>query len=188
MNILSRQITILILIGTLLFSCSAKFRGMRFEPKEFKTVEVESGEIHEMSPEEPIPGWTGIVISVPEKAFYPGSKELPVFPICGYYSLAVSAIEERNEPMNICILNLDTDSLFQGYMIKRNPNPKVPRPTPEGYIPPPVNKNLKIGGYFNPNALIHVGLPLVSGKYEVYMEYGGYTSNKEQVEIIRFEE
>ena len=169
----------------LLPSCSNRIKGMEYRPKEYSKVISDHDEPNDCSPEEPPPGWSGIEINVPEMAIVERRDILPVIPICGYYKLKVVDMERTDAPMKIVIRELKTDSIFVGSVIRPQKNTPLLPERPEGFEPEPTDPRLKVGGFFNTNAMDHVPLRMEPGEFEIYIEYGGQTSNIKKI-LVKF--
>jgi hypothetical protein len=148
---------------------------MEFKPEKFGKVLLNTSVASECSPPEQLPTWRGIIINAPETIKGRVGDSGISIPICGYYQLAMDALEASG-PMRFVVKHKDSDSIYRGAMIEEDASPDVPSPN-EKALSPEQMKRMASGSYFNPDLLRYVKMPTAPGSYDVYAEYAGAKSN-----------
>lgn len=164
---------------------------MEFKPKFFGDVKVNINESGSYSPDRLPPGETGIRIRTPKMVSFSLNDDNKFIPLCGYYKLKVDSLLKNPGALIIYVRNLETDIPISGLMVDRDSSPVAPSPKKNKVLSIPSDTPIQKtdssksarGGYFNPDLLTYVNFPLISGHYEVYVEYGGVESNKEVIEL-----
>jgi hypothetical protein len=176
----------LIIVVTLLFmSCQSHIMKnktiMEYKPQTFTSVPINSMEQNICSPSNPGPEWRGILINAPEEIGFALGETRIILPICGYYHLDMESLLE-SQPLKFNVSKKGEDHFFSGFLLDKDPSPQEPEPFSTEVRKEDL-KDLSLGSYFNPNLIDYVNVPLITGEYQVFVEYGGIKSNTVIVKV-----
>jgi hypothetical protein len=168
-----------------LWSCNniltRKDLNMEFRPKEFAKVPINTEEKNHCSPIDPGFNWYGIIIVGPEEVFIHTVEGDIFIPICGFYQIKSDKLIKA-DPIKINIRLEGEDKIFYGFLIKSREHTVLPHSYSYEIKPEDVKDQISLG-YFNPDLLKYVDFPLITGIYEVFVEYGGMRSNTVTIKI-----
>ena len=162
---------------------------MTIKPAEFAHVPINTQQEHDLTPQNPDPGWRGVAIRGPEQVTLPqaGSPPAPdgsfaIVPICGFYRVGMDA--QIDEPIKLVAREQASGRQFSGLVRDEDPSPEIPPPDDIPPADPSTFAGQSVGSAFNPNLLRYVTLPREAGVYEVHAEFAGYRSNVIRVELL----
>ncbi len=152
----------------------------------YRDKPIEKYAEHPCSPKNPGPEWIGIKINVPDKVEVNLDDEIKIIPLFGLYQISTAALIRNKDAIKICLKNIDTDIGFTGYVIEKEDGHPIDPPDENPYTEEEIKEleDYVSSSYFNPNISEYVQFPVVPGKYEVYIEYGGNKSNIEYFEVL----
>ena len=154
---------------------------MEFKPQTFSSIPINRMEQNDCSPANPGPEWRGILINAPvEMGFALGETRI-ILPICGYYHLDMESLLE-SQLLKFYVFRIGEDHIFSGFLLDKDPSPQAPEPF-STEVKKEDLKGVSLGSYFNPNLLDYVNVPLITGKYQIFVEYGGMKSNTVTVKV-----
>ena len=163
--------------------------AMTIKPAEFAHVPINTQQEHDLTPQNPDPGWRGVAIRGPEQVTLPqaGSPPAPdgsfaIVPICGFYRVGMDA--QIDEPIKLVAREQASGRQFSGLVRDEDPSPEIPPPDDIPPADPSTFAGQSVGSAFNPNLLRYVTLPREAGVYEVHAEFAGYRSNVIRIELI----
>lgn len=158
---------------------------MRYQPKEFIDVELNSSVQNKLSPEEGDLGWTGIKLNAPESVYvHEGDKDISI-PICGIYSLLLSEIAKSENGLEIQVESIQLGKTYRGYMLDEDHGTEAPSPSDLEEDLPEEDEDMLLEAYFNPDIRDYVSFPLKEGEYKVSVVYGGLTSNTVHIQLVK---
>jgi hypothetical protein len=173
-----------------MFSCGQtngpinKVNTMRYEPTSFNEVELNSSTRNACSPEEQDLGWIGIEIKAPNKIHVASNDENIAIPICGLYSLPLTAIANSSQGLEIHVQVKDLAKTYSGFMVDEDYGTDAPLPMNGEEEKEVVEEGVLLEAYFNPDIRDYVSFPLKEGVYSVSVEYGGEVSNEVDIQVI----
>lgn len=157
---------------------------MKYHPSTFSEVELNSSTENLCSPKEQPPSWIGIKINAPTKLVVRDDDSNIAIPICGLYSLPLTAIAKSSDGLEIHVRVRALDKSFSGYMVDEDYGTDAPIPRFEAEEAQVIQEGVLLEAYFNPDIRDYVSFPLKEGNYSVFVSYGGETSNQVEIQVI----
>lgn len=149
--------------------------NMEFYPQKFSKVPVNTELENLCSPEEPEADWCGILINGPQKIILNHIDEEIFIPICGFYQIETANLLD-SKPITLNVMLEGRDEIYSGFSIESSQDLEIPKPQISKLKPEDVKDELSLG-YFNPDLLEYVDMPITNGVYKVFVEYGNRKSN-----------
>ncbi|MBP9086924.1 MAG: hypothetical protein KBG15_12440 [Kofleriaceae bacterium] len=147
----------------------------------FSQVPLYSNGPHACVPADPGGHWHGVLIAAPSVVMLPANDAALAAPICVRYLIETTRLL-AGTPMMLHATNRSTGATFQGIVADEDSNPQVPPPNQRPIDPASVI-NMSNGAELTRDLFQFVKLPRQAARYEVYLEFGGYQSNRVVFEV-----
>ena len=147
----------------------------------FSQVPLYSNEPNACTPADPGGHWHGVLIAAPSVVMLPADGAALTAHICGRYLIETTRLL-AGTPMTLHVTDKATGATFQGAVVDEDPNPQAPDPDQRPIDPASV-ANMSNGATLTRDLFQFVKLPRQAAQYEVYLEFGGYQSNRVALEV-----
>jgi len=147
----------------------------------FAHLPLYSNEPNACTPPDPGVDWRGVLIAAPARVTLPAGNTTPSAHICARYMVETTRLLE-GKPMTMHVEEKATGATFQGAVLDEDPNPIAPEPHRRP-IDPATVANMSNGATVTRDLFQFVKLPRKPARYEVYVEYGGYASNRVVIDV-----
>jgi hypothetical protein len=153
----------------------------------FDQVPLNSREKTNCSPTGPALPWKGLVIVAPEVVTFESDQVVTdksvSLPVCGYYRVDLEKLLE-GKALALVAVDTATKEEYRGDMLDNDEGIMAPEPEESEPLTASNVEGMSTASYFNPDLFHYIDLPKQDAVYEVYAEYGGYTSNVVRVKVV----